>query len=657
MAPARLMSRAARRAIGLMLTAAAALISLGLLPAPMISTLEFALYDARMRAASAQPDPSVVIVDIDESSLGRIGRWPWNRSQIGELAAQLVDQGGAQVVGIDVVFAEPQRERDEDLALSRRLAGRPVILGYYFTAGRGGRSSGALPAPVMSSAALVGLPTRITAWDGYGANLAGLQAQAAGSGFFNPLIDADGAVRALPLLAEYRGAVYEAFSVAILRQWLGSANLELSADQLRLRGQRGAIGLPLSEGLTGLVPFAGRMLGPGGATGAAHMPLRRFESVSAADVIEERIDWSRFRGRVVLIGTSAPGLTDLRATPLSAAFPGVEVHATLIAAAIAATQPATQSARPPGVTTFKSRSPLTATLAAATAVVVGAGLALLLPMLGPGGAVLASAAGGFALWAGAEVAWYALDMVVPLAGAMAMVGLLLLLNLSVGYFIEGRARRAVAALFGEYVSPALVAQMVRNPERFVSSGSENRELTILFVDIRGFTRMSETLDPERLREYINSFLTAMTEIVHRYGGTVDKYIGDAVMAFWGAPLDDPEHADHAVAAAQAMLFEVERLTVRLQARNLPPLRVGIGINTGAVRVGDMGSARRRAYTVIGDAVNLASRFESLTKLHDASIIVGERTVALATGHRFRALGEAQGFSRSEPVMIFAPATE
>jgi len=214
----------------------------------------------------------------------------------------------------------------------------------------------------------------------------------------------------------------------------------------------------------------------------------------------------------------------------------------------------------------------------------------------------------------------------------------------------------VANLFGEYVSPALVERMVRDPAKFALAGSENRELTILFVDIRGFTRIAETMPPERLREYINAFLTGMTEVVHRYGGTVDKYIGDAVMAFWGAPLEDAQHADHAVAAALSMLEEVQRLNRGFEDKGLPLMRVGIGINTGVVRVGDMGSRLRRTYTVIGDAVNLASRFEALTKHYDAAVIVGEATVALATGHRFCALGNAQVSGRNEPVMVYSPAS-
>jgi adenylate cyclase len=458
-----------RRLLGLALTSVAALCAFDVVPIALVQTLDQSIYDTRLRLASSSPDDRVVIVDIDEASIARMGRWPWDRSRMGELASSLVERGGAAVVGIDIVFAEPQREADEDAALAQRLRGHPVVLGYYFTSDRGGRTSGALPAPVLSSQALPGLGIGITAWDGFGANLVSLQEAAAGGGFFNPLIDGDGTVRALPLLAEFRGGLYESFAVAVLRQWLGSASLQLSADALSLRGARIAEHA-LSDALTALVPFAGRV---GQSRTRAALRLR-----PAADVLEGRADWSRFKDRIVLIGTSAPGLTDLRATPLRAAFPGVEIHATMISAALASVEQAKA-----GGALLKSRSEVSAALGALAAGVIGGLLALGLPALGALGAVTLSLVAAITLWGSATIAWNNLGLAMPVSAALALVVALLLLNLTVGYF-AGRKRRAVAALFGEYVSPALVERMVRDPARFALVGSENRELTILFVDIR-----------------------------------------------------------------------------------------------------------------------------------------------------------------------------
>ena len=647
----RLISWLRRPAIGLALTALACAIVGGILPLPVTETLDRHLYDARLRAQEAAPDDRIVIVDIDEASLAAHGRWPWPRETLAALLERLSAPGAAAVVGVDVVFAEPDRDPAQDEALAAALHGRPVVLGYYFTSDRGGLSSGVLPAPLMQADALPGLGQRVTSWSGFGANLERLQREAAGAGFFNPIVDADGVVRALPLLAEYRGQLYESFAVAVLRRYLGNANLKLAGGSLALQGRKASVSIPMSSGLSALVPFAatqGELAAVAGGPvpdGATPATASRFRYVSATEVLNGRVDPALLRERIVLLGTSAPGLTDLRATPVREAFPGVEIHATMIAGALDA-----------GANAIKRRSEASVAVAAIATGLVGMGLAFGLPMVGALGAVIVSVVAAGGLWLVGAIAWSNFGMAVPVAAGLALVAAIAALNLAAGYFVEGRARRAVAGVFGEYVSPALVERMMRDPRRYGSVGSENRELTLLFVDIRGFTRIAETMQPDDLREYINAFLTAMTEVVHRYGGTVDKYIGDAVMAFWGAPLEDPQHADHAVAAALAMLEEVQRLNLDFERRGLPLMRVGVGINTGVVRVGDMGSRLRRAYTAIGDAVNLASRFEGLTKQFDAPIIVGEATMMQARGHSFGELGRAQVAGRAEPVRIFAPTS-
>jgi adenylate cyclase len=630
-----------RPLIGVALTLAACAALLGLLPAPLSGSLDRLIHDTRLRAQAAPADDRVVIVDIDERSLAAQGRWPWNRATVAELIGRLVDEGGAAVVGMDIVFAEAQREPGQDEALAGALQGRPVVLGYYFTSDRGGLASGGLPAAVMSADALASIGHTVTSWTGYGANLEPLQDAAVAGGFFNPVIDADGVVRSLPVLAEYRGEVYESFVLAVLRRFLGNATLALDADAVTLKGGSGQLRLPLSDGATALVPFAGQVIERGGDKVAG----ARFRYVSATDVLSGAVDPAWLRGRIVLVGTSAPGLTDLRATPVRRAFPGVEIHATLIAGALGDGAPA-----------VRRHTDLSAGLAVLLTAFVGLGLAVGLPAVGAVGAIVLSAVTAAGVWMIGAVAWANFALVVPVATPLLLVAAISLLNLAAGYVVEGRARRAVAGLFGEYVSPALVDQMMRDPQRYGSVESENREMTILFVDIRGFTRIAETMQPEQLREYINTFLTAMTEVVHRYGGTVDKYIGDAVMAFWGAPVEDARHADHAVATALAMLDEVQRLNQLFESRGLPLMRVGIGVNTGVVRVGDMGSRLRRAYTVIGDAVNIASRFEGLTKQYDVPIIVGEATMTQARGYSFDELGRAQVSGRAEPVRLFTPSS-
>ncbi len=584
------------------------------------------VYDARLRMLDPIPDDRVVIVDIDERSLAEQGRWPWPRTKMGELAKRIAGDGRAAVLGFDVVFAEPAREAGDDAAFAAAIAGRPVLLGYYFGNDSGGLRTGALPEPVLPLHAL--RPARpVTTWDGFGASLPLLQRVAAGAGFLNPLVDPDGVVRALPLVAAHGEQLYGSLAIGLLRSYLGDAALVVSGDAVSLRGARGTATLPVSEGMAGLVPFRG--------TKSA------FRYVSASDVLTGRTDPAVFQGRIVLVGTSAPGLTDLRASPVKATFPGVEIHAQLISGAL--------NGR------VGQRPADAGVLAAVAMAVAGLVLAGSAPLLGPLGVLLIGGIGFGSLVAWSTIAFSNHALVLPLAAGLVMVVALTLFNLAAGYIGEGRSRRAVVALFGEYVSPELVEQLALDPLAHRIDASETRELTVLFADIRGFTAMAEKMEPQDLREYLNEFLTAMTEVIHAHRGTVDKYIGDAVMAFWGAPLEDPAHADHAVEAALAMQLEAQQLSRRFEARGLPPLVVGIGVNTGMVRVGEMGSKLRRAYTVIGDAVNLAARLQGLTKRYAAQVIVGEATVRRCVQERFGALDRVTVAGRSEPVAVFVPA--
>ncbi len=583
-------------------------------------------YDARLRMRDTVADDRIVIVDIDERSLAEQGRWPWPRAVLADLSRRLTDDGQAAVVGFDVVFAEPSRAAGDDDAFAAALTGHRVHLGYYFGNESGGRGVGVLPAPVLPAHAL--RPgQQVTSWDGYGANLAQLQAAADGAGFLNPLVDPDGVVRALPLLAAHGEQLYSSLALGLLRDYLGAAALVVSDQTIALRGARGAVSLPISAGMTALVPFAGSK--------------RPFRYVSASDVLAGRADPRWFADRIVLVGTSAPGLTDLRATPIGATFPGVQIHAQLISGALAGT--------------INQRPADAGLLAAVGMGLVGLALAASAPLIGPLGVLLVGVISLGTLVAWNTIAFSNFALMLPLTAGLAMVLVLTLFNLAAGYLTEGRARRAVVALFGEYVSPELVKQMALNPLSHRADASMDREVTVLFADIRGFTAMAEKMQPEQLREYLNEFLTAMTEVIHAHRGTLDKYIGDAVMAFWGAPLEDPAHADRAVEAALAMQIEAQRLSRRFVERGLPPLAVGIGINSGVVRVGEMGSKLRRAYTVIGDAVNLAARLEGLTKRFEVPVILGEGTARLCRQMQCTQLERVTVAGRIERVAVFVPA--
>ncbi|MGH1357229.1 MAG: CHASE2 domain-containing protein [Burkholderiaceae bacterium] len=601
------------------------------LPTDGLSTADRFLYDARLRVAPAKDVPPVVIVDIDEASLAKIGRWPWSRGQMATLATNILDQGKASVLGFDVVFADPVKADPEgDQAFADAIAGRPVVLGYYFTSDRGGLTHGELPPPAFEANHLDPETSRLV-WNGFGANLPVIQQAAGDAGFFNPRLDPDGVTRSLPLLTEYDGQIYESLAVRLLRKYLNNSVLAMSYSEVRIAGDRGAVDLPLSEGLTALIPF----------TGPREDGEPSYTYISAANVLDGSADFSAFEDKIVLIGTTAPGLSDLRATPISENMPGVEVHATLISGALDQR--------------LLARLPEGNLIATLAILLIGGLFAVAAPRAGAFGVVLATCTSAGALFVWNVVAFVHLGWVLPLAASLLTILMIGLFNLASGYAIEGRARRAVVDLFSEYVSPEVVDKMARDPLNYHGDISVDRELTVMFADIRGFTRIAEKMPPEILREYLNEVLTDLTECIYRYHGTVDKYMGDAVMAFWGAPVEDPDHAEKAVCAAIDMQEAVKRLSERFVARGFPPVSIGVGINTGVVRVGDMGSKLRRAYTVIGDAVNLASRLEALTKHYRIPIIVGEATRESCPVRQFEPIDTVVVTGRQGAVQIFAPS--
>ena len=284
-------SRTSRFVAGLLLTIAAVGYELGAFGVPLLAALDRFFYDNRQRLQLVVPDDRIVIVDIDERSLAEQGRWPWSRSTLAQLNRRLLDEGGARVVGYDVVFGEPQPDDDRFI---ESIRDRSVVLGYYFSSELGGLRTGKLPSAVLPADVLPSLGLSVTSWDGYGANGALLQQAAAGAGFFNPMIDPDGVVRALPLLAEFDGALYESLAVAVLRRYLDRAALSLTSNALALDDGRQRIRIPLSYGLTALVPYYGR---GGSAAG-------RFRYLSATDVLHGRVDPASLAGRIVLVGTS-----------------------------------------------------------------------------------------------------------------------------------------------------------------------------------------------------------------------------------------------------------------------------------------------------------------------------------------------------------------
>ena len=648
--------------------------AVGILRLGVLDRLDNIIYDSRLVATMPKTlDERIVIVDIDEKSLAEVGRWPWGRNKLSELTDELFDRQKVAILGFYVVFAEAdessglkrlnelaQKElRDQpgfieklkqlrtsldyDAMFAKSLDKRPVVLGYYLTSDRDGLTSGVLPAPVMGKEALQGRPITFTTWNGYGSNIARLAAAAPVAGHFNPISEGDGVVRSLPLIAEYKGQYYESLSLAMFRmlagspavvpgfpseRFLGRTYQGLDSIQLKL-GNKTLAAIPVDERISSLVPFRG----PGGPRGGS------FRYVSASDVLSKAIPAETLKDKIVLIGTTAPGLQDLRVTPVSEIYPGVEAHANVISGLL----DGKVLVKPDYAVGYE----------VVVLLISGLLLAFALPLVSATRAVILSVVvivvlGAFNLWL-----YLSYGLVLPLAGALTMSVTAFALNMSYGYFVESRSKRELANLFGTYVPPELVDEMVKDPDSY-SMQATNRQMTVMFCDMRGFTKMSEQMEPLQLQSLLNGVFSRLTGLIRANRGTIDKYMGDCVMAFWGAPVETPEHAHLAVKSAMEMANAVRGINDEHRAKGIPEIGIGIGVNTGNMCVGDMGSNIRRSYTVIGDAVNLGSRLEGLSKVYGVDIVVSESARKLAPDFGWQELDRVRVKGKEQAVAIFWP---
>jgi adenylate cyclase len=626
-----------------------------------LNKLEAALYDTWLRATAPKGvDDRIAILDIDEKSLKEVGRWPWGRDKMATLVDKLFNEYGVAGLGFDVVFAEPdvssgiaaldklakgplagegqfqtaykqlRPKLDHDGLFAESLKDKAVSLGFYFIpAGLPAQTTGALPAPAFSDARKLPYSPDPTA--GYGANLAQFQQAAPAAGYFNMLADSDGTARRWSLTQQYQGAVYGALSVETLRTAMGGDPLVAGEDQVSF------LGIPYRQPW---LSVAGLKV-PVDATGKIFIPYRAgtpFPYISAADVLAGRVNAKQLENRIMLVGSTAPGLADLRVTPFSSVSPGVQIHAHLMAGMLDGTTRVT----PPWA---KS---------AEVSAVIGLGVLLVLGMslFGPLGDLLLALGFGGGLLATYGLAWNH-HWVLPLATPLVTVIGLFLLNTAYGYFVEARSKRQITKLFGQYVPPELADKMSQDPTHYSMEG-QSREMTVLFSDIRGFTNFSESLPPTELAEVLNAYLSRMTAIVQQHRGTIDKYIGDAVMAFWNAPVDMPNHAEFAVQAGLEMQAALPQLNKEFAAHGWPAVKIGVGVNTGRMSVGNMGSEFRLSYTVMGDAVNLGSRLEGITKQYGVGILATETTVAADHVHQFMKIDVVRVKGKEKPVAIYQP---
>jgi len=631
---------------------------------PLITQLDNIVYDARMRLTMPRGvDERVVILDIDEKSLQEVGRWPWSRDVMAQVIEKLFTKYQIAIVGFDVVFAESdyssgikaldklaqdqlkrvpgfaetyqqlRPELDFDGRFAKAIKGRPVVLGYYLNSDKDAKRIAAIPEPVLPKGTFSGRNVAFTTWVGYGGNLEDFQKNATSAGHFNPLVDFDGVVRRVPMLAEFEGAYYESLSLAMVRAMLGFPKIEpgFPAGGMMQKGYQGLewlkvgpLSIPVDETASVLIPYRGGKFS--------------FPYISLADVMQDRTAPEKLKGKIAIVGTTAPGLLDLRSTPVDSVYPGVEIHANLVAGMLDRE--------------LKQKPPYMLGAEVILLIVGGLILSVLVPMLSALWATVAAVVGA-ALIVGLDIGlWTQADLVLPLAASLLMTAALYTMNMAYGYFVESRSKRQFTELFGQYVPPELVDKMAEDPEKYSMEG-KSEELTVLFSDIVGFTSISESLSPKELSAFINEYLTSMSLVIRNHRGTLDKYIGDAIMAFWGAPVEDKEHATQGVLSALAMQKELRRINQEVVGpQGWPEIRIGIGLNSGIMSVGDMGSKVRRAYTVMGDPVNLGSRLEGLTRIYGVGIICSEVTKSKVNGFVFRELDKVQVKGKDEPVAIF-----
>ena len=609
-------------------------------PAPL-ERLRLALFDRYMiEKPRLAADSPVVILDIDERSLAKIGQWPWSRA----VMARLVDaasKAGAVAIGFDIVFPEPDRlspprlaetlarslptltpdmaerlrqEPDTDATFADAISRARVVLGrsglpYVTPAGEGADPH--MPIAMIGGEALELLPS----YPGVLRNIPVLEKAAAGVGLFSVLSELDGIIRRVPLAFGIDGVVRPALAIELLRVATGGDALALKRDSAGISGFIvGGNFIPTERDGRFWINFSPH-------------DLNRF--VSIADLLDGSMPSGRLKDKLVLVGSSAIGLQDLRPTPLDRAMPGVEIHAQVLETSLS------------GAVLTRPHYALGAEILVGA--LIGLIMIVLVPRLGTLPVLALGAALAFVTWRAGGYLFNAhgllMDVVYPLVAGFSVFLTLVFAN----YWREERQKRDIRAAFQHYLAPSLVERLAKEPE-LLRLGGETRELTVLFSDVRGFTAVAESYraDPQALTSLMNRLLSPLSSAITENGGTIDKYMGDAVMAFWNAPLDEPDHAGKAAAAALDMrarlaALDTERAAeAKAEGRVHLPLEIGIGINSGPCVVGNMGSEFRFDYTALGDAVNLASRLEGLTARYGQPILIGEATAEKLNG-RFNLL--------------------
>lgn len=635
-------------------------------PVKVLQNLEWQSYDTRMRATMPNKiDPRIVIIDVDERTLAAEGRWPLARDKWVSLLTNSFEKYKLKVLGFDVLFTEPDTssglssletlakgplknsdefqtklkelrpQLDYDQLFADAIKKYPVVLAFAGNNERKGLDTlklGVLPQPTFTKATFDNRIFASLIIDGYSGNLEMFQKNASGTGHILPDIDFDGLLRRIPMFIQYQGGYYDSLSIAIYRTFLDNEPLKVTKREDEGDGinrfKEIIIGaktkVQMDNRGTALIPYRGRS------------PMFRY--ISATDIMQGKLSPGELEGKIGIVGSSAQGLFDLRATPVGEVYPGVEAHANMISGYLD--------------NTIKYKPIFERAINALTILLIGLPLALALVKLNPLWSTVAVVVTGLVVLL-VNLYFWSINLVLPIAVPLLLILSLYLLNMAYGFFVEARSKKAITGIFGTYVPKELVDEMAKNPDAYSTKG-ETRDMTVLFSDVRNFTSISEGLSATELTALMNAYLTEMTKTIQTERGTIDKYIGDAIMAFWGAPVKDEKHAEHALRSALAMQQQLKDIAPDFIKRGWPELQIGVGLNCGLMNVGDMGSAFRRAYTVMGDAVNLASRLESITKEYGVGILVSENIVKAVPDAIYRELDRVRVKGKIEPISIYEP---
>ena len=645
----------------------------------VVAALERDAYDWRVRRGSetAEKQNEVVIVDIDRDSLRSLGAWPWRRDRFVELSERLLNQYDVRMIAFALPFSAPDdhaiktlqnardrlglrnnprlreimEEADYDARFAEAVNGKSVVLGYIFD--ESARAEAALPRPTKlvdsNNAAQPPPPPLIKRaareWPfrrGYSGNRPELIRGALTAGHMTFFQDEDGLIRRVPLIVRHGGGYYESFPLAVLRHYQNSTQPQplqavmdsaLGVGDVVSEFRVSRFHIPVDGQSAMLINYRGA----GSSRNYDENPDAVFRYVSAADVIAGRAEASHLSNKVAVVGSSAEQFRDLHATPVNPAMPGAELAAIQIANMLKNEA----LSRPPGSAMKETALLFLVAVAAAAAFV----------FVGPLISFIATAVLSVG-WIWFNLAqWDSLTVYRFVPPLFVFAGLFLW-SFIIGFIAQWRSSRQLQDTFGQYVPPELAKRMGKEK---VSMEGESRTISVLFSDVRNFTSISEQYEPKALARLMNRMLTILSSAIHKHGGTVDKYIGDAVMAFWNAPLDDPQHARNATLGALDMQEAMQKLSQDLEAEGRAPMRLGVGICTGEASVGNMGSELRMAYTAMGDTVNLASRLEGLTKQYGAGILVSESVREACEGAiAFRWVDDVRVKGRERPVRIFEP---